>query len=271
MSVSLTPTRSVIRLPLSAIHSNPFRPRGCIPEDSIEQLAQSIRLHGLLSPLLARSVGNGCYELISGERRLRALRLLNREWAEVVVLSGDACDLALIALVENLQRQQLHFLDVAAACRRILDSHPITQERLAAGLSCSPSALANRLRLLKLPESVQDVVRAGGLSERHARALLRLTDEGSQLALAALAAERQLSVLQLEKRVEERLSSPAPKKPEMKAVLRDNSVVINALMDTVRRLTRIGVPVKSRVEAGEDCVNVIVTIPTGKREGITSA
>ena len=162
----------------------PDRPRRAFAEDSIAALAESIRLHGLLSPLLVRRLEGGDYRLIAGERRLRALALLGRQWADAIVLSGSACDCALIALVENLQREALHYLDVAAACRRILDRHPITQERLAASLSCSPSALANRLRLLKLPPEVRAAVRALGLSERHARALLRLPDEADQLALA---------------------------------------------------------------------------------------
>ena len=250
---------AIVRVPLSRISPDPALPRRNITEASVERLAESMRLHGQLSPLLVREDG-GQYRLIAGARRLRALQLLNRGWADAIVLTGSECDCALIALVENLQRESLHFLDVAAACKRILDRYPITQERLAASLSCSPSALANRLRLLRLPENVQSAVRVFGLSERHARALLRLNSEAEQLALAELAAQKKLSVAQLEKRVEERLSSPAPR-PKPVAAPRDCRLVVNALMDTVRRLTRIGVPVQSRVEEGDGCVNVIVTIP----------
>lgn len=262
--------RAVERVPLSQIQSSPDRPRSAFPEASIERLAQSIRLHGQLSPLLVSRQGDGRYQLIAGERRLRALIHLNRAWAEAIVLTGSACDRALIALVENLQREPLHYLDVAAACRQILDRYPITQERLAASLSCSPSALANRLRLLRLPPPVQAAVRALGLSERHARALLRLPSEQEQLALAELAAQKRLSAAQLEKRVEERLDAAAqgPRRGRA-AILGDSRMVVNALLDTVRRLTRIGVDVRSRVEAGEGCVNVIVTIPSAadvKRE-----
>ena len=258
------------RIPLQRIRPNPSQPRRSFPPESIERLADSIRLHGLLSPLLVRACGDGQYQLIAGERRLRALRQLGASRADALVLAGDACDCALIALVENLQREELHFLDVAAACRRILDRHPITQERLALSLSCSPSALANRLRLLKLPESVQAAVRRGGLSERHARALLKLPREADQLALAQRAAEGRMSVKQLEACVEQRLRPAAPA-PKAGPLLRDNRIVINALMDTVRQLARIGVPVVSRVEDGADYVEVIVRIPaaTGlaKQEG----
>ena len=258
--MSTSEARAVTRIPLSRIHVGPDRPRRAFAEDSIAALAESIRLHGLLSPLLVRRLEGGDYRLIAGERRLRALALLGRGTADAIVLSGSACDCALIALVENLQREALHYLDVAAACRAILDRHPITQERLAASLSVSPSALANRLRLLKLPPEVQAAVRALGLGERHARALLRLSDGADQLALASLAAEKRLSAAQLEKCVAQRLEAPAAKSPSPAPLLRDNRIVINALLDTVRRLSRIGVPVRSRVEQGENCVNVIVTI-----------
>lgn len=257
--------RTATRLPLSQILPSPDRPRGELSEESIRRLAESIRLHGLLSPLLVRQVSDGEYRLVAGERRLRALESLNRGWAEVIVLTGSDCDCALVALVENLQREALHFLDVAEACRRILDRYPITQERLAAGLSVSPSALANRLRLLKLPESVRMAIREGGLGERHARALLRLRTEEQQLSMVETAVLKRLTVTQLERRIDECLASPAPR-PAVVPMLRDSRVVVNAVLDTVRRLTQIGLPVQSRVEQGKGCVNVIVTIPAVGQE-----
>ncbi len=252
--------RAVARIPLARIHPDPALPRRRIPEESVAQLAESIRLHGLLSPLLVREDGDGDYRLIAGMRRLKALVMLRRSTAEAVVLTAGDCDCALIALVENLQREPLHYLDVAEACRHILDRYPITQERLAVGLSCSPSALANRLRLLKLSPAVQAAVRCHNLSERHARALLRLPDEAVQLALAAQVSERHMSVRQLERRVDEALRQPAAPVQKISALVRDNRLFINAVLDTVRRLSRIGAPVKSRVEEAEGCVHVIVTI-----------
>lgn len=252
--------RVVSRVPVRRIHAGPDQPRRNFPEESIAQLAESIRRHGLLSPLLVRAEPDGNYRLIAGERRLRALKLLGRPWAEVILLADGDCECALIALVENLQREELHFLDMAAACRQILDTQPITQQQLAAGLSMSPSALANRLRLLKLPEDVQAAVREGGLSERHARALLHADGEAAQRALAAQAAERRLSVVQLEALVDQRRAAVRVK-PRPCPIVRDNRIVINALMDTVRQLKRIGVPVKSRVEPRENGVDVVISIP----------
>jgi ParB family chromosome partitioning protein len=270
LPTSISKVRAIARIPLCCIEEDPDRPRRACPEESIAALAESIRLHGLLSPLLVRQVTNGHYQLIAGSRRLRALRLLNRSWAEAIPLTGSPCDCALIALVENLQREQLHFLDVAIACRAILDRYPITQDRLAVSLSVSPSALANRLRLLRLPSSVQASLRRHGLSERHARALLRLSKEADQLALAELAAQRKLSVAQLEKQVDACLSKPAPPLRRVSAALRDSPMIVNALPDTVRQPTRIGVPVQSKVEAGDGCVRVIVTIPAAQSKSTTA-
>lgn len=270
MSTSTGNCRVIARIPLSLIEEGPDRPRRECPDESIARLAESIRLHGLLSPLLVRQLASGRYQLVSGSRRLRALRLLNRIWAEAIPLTGSPCDCALIALVENLQREQLHFLDVGLACRTILDRYPITQERLAISLSVSPSALANRLRLLRLPPSVQAALRRHGLSERHARALLRSSNEADQLALVELTAQKKLSVAQLEKQLDACLSKPAPPRQKVSAALRDSRMIVNALLDTVRRLTRIGVPVQSKVEEGEGCVRVIVTIPAAKARAPTA-
>ena len=253
--------RAVLRVPLRSILLNPGQPRRDFCPDAIAGLAESIRLHGLLSPLLVRSLGGGRYQLIAGERRLRALEALGRTQAEVIPLPAGEWDCAVIALVENLQREDLHYLDVAAACRRILDERPITQERLAASLGSSASALANRLRLLKLPPRVQEELRRQGLSERHARALLRLEAEEEQLALAQAAGRDRLSVKQLEACIEQRRRPPARKGRTVSRVLRDNRIIINALLDTVRELKRIGVPVTSRVEEKPEGIDVIVSIP----------
>lgn len=251
--------RAIARIPIDAIRPNPGQPRRTMTPESVQRLSESIRRHGQLSPVLVRRIGEQ-YELIAGQRRIKAMQLLGRAQADAIVLTTGDCDSALIALVENLQREPLHFLDEAEACRRILEAHPITQERLAAALSMSPSALANRLRLLKLPPQVRDALRRTSLTERHARALLRLEDEGDQLELAQQAAEQRMSVKQLEARVDAILR-PAPAKPTVSRCVRDNRIIINALMDTVRELAHIGVNVQSRVEECGDHIDVVVTIP----------
>ena len=251
-------THAIARIPIDAIRANPTQPRRRLTPESVQQLAESIRRHGQLSPVLVRRCGEQ-YELIAGQRRIRALKLLGRTQAEAIVLSTGDCDSALIALVENLQREQLNYLDEAEACRRILDRFPLTQERLAASLSMSPSALANRLRLLKLPPRVREAIRRTDLSERHARALLKVPREDQQLALVRQAAEQRMSVKRLETLID-RPEAPSPKQTVSRKV-RDNRIIINAVLDTVKELNHIGVRVRSRVEEAEDHIDVVVTIP----------
>lgn len=267
IAVPKAPERSVMRIPLESIRANPYQPRRTFSETSIADLAESIRLHGLLSPLLVRRIGAERYELIAGERRLRALSMLGRTLADAIVLTAFDSDCALLALVENLQRENLHYLDEAEAYRAILNEHGVTQDKLARSLALSPSALANRLRLLKLSDAVREQLRETGLSERHARALLRLEREEDQLALVKEAHERRMSVKQLEERIGRMLhSGSAPVRQHVSRTVRDNRILINAVLDTVKELRRIGVSADSRVEEREGAVDVIVTIRTKQNE-----
>lgn len=253
--------RAVVRLPLSCIVASPYQPRRVFSENSIAELAESIRQHGLLTPLLVRRISPERYELIAGERRLRALTQLQKPFADAIILSAYDHDCALLALIENLQRENLHYLDEAEAFRNILAEHHLTQDKLAQSLCISSSALANRLRLLKLSDAVRCRLRETGLSERHARALLRLSDEAEQLDLIETTAKQHLSVKQLEAHIERALRPlQTPKHQQISRVVRDNRIVINAVLDTVRELRRIGVSAESRVEERNESVDIIVTI-----------
>lgn len=257
------PEKRVVRVELGRIAMSPFQPRGECDPEGIAALAESIRRVGLLSPLLVRRDGDGGYELVAGERRLRAMRLLGWNFGEAIVTAVRDRESALIGLIENVQREELHFLDDAQACRSILHDHGLSQEELAAALGRSPSALANRLRLLRLGPDARKLVRERGLSERHARALLRVPDESGQLRLAELAAEGKWSVRELEAEIERQTrAKPAARPSPAAGLVRDSRLVINALKDTVRQLKRIGVPASSRVEAHGDSYDVIITIKT---------
>ena len=256
-SIRTAPERRVCRLPIASILPSPYQPRRCFDEAELQSLAESIRRYGLLSPLLVRRCEDG-YELIAGERRLRAMQLLGWSHAEAIVSAAADMDCALVGLIENLQREDLHFLDEAEACRRILRDHGLSQEELAASLGKSPSALANLLRLLKLSRNVRAFIRESNLGERHARALLKLPGEEQQLIFARRAANEQLSVRRLETLIAQASKAKKPALPD--PLIRDNRLVINALQDTVRQLKKIGVPVSSRVETRDDLCEVIITI-----------
>ena len=262
MKLCATPrakSRAILLIDVKLIQPSPYQPRRAFSDASIAALAESIRLHGLLTPLLVRRIGAGQYELIAGERRLRALKKLGCAQAEAIVLAAYDSDCALIALIENLQRENLHFLDEAEAYRAILSGRSMTQDSLAGALGISPSALANRLRLLKLSDEVRSILRTSPLSERHARALLALRSSDAQIKLAREAIEQRLSVKQLESRIA-RLNRTPPAAQQVSRVVRDNRIFINAVLDTVKELNRIGVRAASRVEERDGAIDVIVTI-----------
>lgn len=248
----------ITTLPIDRIHPSPDHARKQADADAITALAASIRRFGLLSPLLVRRRCAGEYELIAGFRRLLALRQLGWPEADAVVLAAYDGDCILLSLVENIQREELHYLEEARACRRVLDAQGFTQEELAAILGRSPSALANRLRLLKLSQEVQTALQASSLTERHARALLRLKNPQQQLQLAHEAEKRKWSVRRLEAQVEKQLQpSPVPVKS---LHVRDQRLVINAFREILRRLRGVGVTASSRVEEREDAYDIIVTV-----------
>lgn len=254
----------LFRVRLSEIHPNPAQPRKSFSENAITELAGSIRRYGLLSPLVVRRAGTG-YELIAGERRMRALRLLGEEETEAVVLDASDRDSALIALIENLQRENLSFFEEAEAYQALLSGHHLTREELAARLCRSPSAVANKLRLLKLPPSVRAGICAGGLSERHARTLLRLSGEEEQLHALRRAVREQMNVRGLEEMVERMLKERVPR-PQPRGIYRDHRIFVNAMLETVKTLQQSGAGVTSTVTERAEGVEITVLIPRMGRE-----
>jgi ParB family transcriptional regulator, chromosome partitioning protein len=256
--MEVRPLRRVIRrVPLSAVSPSREQPRRRFLEESIASLAESIERDGLLSPPMVRPCPGG-YELIAGERRLRALKKLGAVSVDALVVEATDSEAAILSLVENLQREELHYLDEAEACRRLIQQHGLTQREIAERLGRSQSAVANLLRLLALPDAVRDALRDAPLGERHARALLRLPNESEQLALATRAAEEGMSVRTLEAVIDRgERSVPRP----LHIYCRDQRMFVNALLATVRSLNRAGVKAVSRILEKPDSVEVIVTLP----------
>ena len=254
-----------MRVEISHLLPNPHNPRARFSEAGIRELAGSIERYGLLSPLVVRRVGRDAFELIAGERRLRALKLLGRTCADCVVLDGGDLQCRLVALIENLEREDLHYLEEAEAYRQILREHALTQEELAKRLGRSPSAIANRLRLLKLsPEVLEVLSRSQNLTERHARALLRLPDPLRQLDACEQAEREHMSVRRLEALVEQMLKSPPPRR-NVTRLFRDSRMFVNAVIKTVRELNELGIRASSRVERLPDRIEITVTLPENQR------
>lgn len=248
------------RVNLSDIRPNPYQPRRTFSQASVAELAASIRQYGLISPLTVRRNARGELELIAGERRLRALEMLGEQTADVLLMSAYDEDCALMALIENIQRENLNCFEEAEAYRAAMREHGLSQEELARRLGRSPSCIANRLRLLRLSEGQRARILEAGLTERHARTLLRLTDEDSRdQALSRMIAE-QLSVRQSEELVERLLKSRrALRCPRV--IYRDHRLLVNALLDTVRAMQETGAGVTSRVTERDQCVEITVTVP----------
>ena len=256
--------RVIRRVPIDAVAPSGQQPRSRFHEDSIAALAQSIQRDGLLSPPMVRAVAGG-YELIAGERRMRALKKLGARTVDALVVEASDGEAAILSLVENLQREDLHYLDEAEACQRLILRYGLTQREVAQRLGRSQSAVANLLRLLTLPPSVLEALRDAPLGERHARALLRAPGEAAQLALAGRASAEGMSVRALEDAVK-RLGRAAAKPRRVRIYCRDQRMFVNALLSTVRSLNRVGVKAVSRVVDTPTSVEVIVTLPKGEND-----
>ena len=251
----------VMFLPVDAIAPNPYQPRQTFAREELDELAQSIRALGVLQPLTVRK-GEGGWELVAGERRLRAARLAGLDRVPCLSVRVDGQTTSLLALVENVQRTDLAFWEEALALRRLLDTFHLSQEEAARRVGKSQSAVANKLRLLRLPPEVLARLRAGGFTERHARALLKL--EGSPLleqAVDLLEAE-QLTVAQTEALVES-LLSPAPDAPRKKPlfVLKDVRLFLNTLKRSMELMRSAGVNAQCRREDREDAILLTISIP----------
>ena len=226
----------VVFLPLSSIRPNPAQPRTIFDAQGLQELAASIRQYGVLQPLTVRKKA-GFFELVAGERRLRAAGLAGLCEVPCLLVSVDDQDAGLLALVENLQRRDLDYLEQAEGLQRLMQEYHLTQEQAARRLGKSQPAVANKLRLLRLSSPVRAALRASGLSERHARALLRLEDETAQLRAIRLIAENDWTVARTERYVDEQLSAAKGKARLSRFVLRDMRLFLNGInhqLDLIR-------------------------------------
>ena len=200
--------RRVLYLSVDAIRANPDQPRKYFEPEALRELAESIGRYGILQPLTVRRGEDG-YELIAGERRLRAAKLAGLREVPCLAVRSDEEESALLSLIENLQRQDLHYMEEAAAIAKLIAVYGLSQEQAAERLGKSQSAVANKLRLLRLSPACVALLREGGLSERHARALLRLSDENERLAALRVIVERGCNVAQAEAYIESVLQRAA--------------------------------------------------------------
>ena len=254
-------SNKVVFLPIAAISPNPGQPRRHFSRAGLEELAASIGEHGVLQPLSVRRVPGG-YELISGERRLRASRMAGLEEVPCILVSVDGQESSLLALVENLQRRDLDFVEEALALSRLIQTYHLSQEEAAKKLGKSQSAIANKLRLLKLPPEVLALLREKGFTERHARALLRLPAPSLQREAARHITTQGLTVAATEAYVESLLS--LPRKSEKKKptyIIKDVCLFLNTVRRGLSMINAAGIGARCDRRETEDAILLTIQIP----------
>lgn len=253
--------RQICFLPMAEIFPNPGQPRKEFDDIKLLELASSIRQHGLLQPITVRAARSG-YEIVMGERRYRACQMLGFTHIEAFILSATQEQSAILALIENLQRENLHYFEEAEAYQDLL-RQGMSQDNLARKLGKSPSCVANKLRLLKLEPELRRYLLEENLSERHARALLPLPDPAGRMRIAAQAAQQHLTVRETEmlvQRAQKRLPVPPPQRRVI-SLVRDHRLYLNAIKSVLNQMQESGLKSDYSIQEGENWVEMKIRIP----------
>ena len=250
----------VLHIPLSKIVPNPYQPRKEFESEALSELADSIRQYGVLQPLLVAPGKDDTYILIAGERRLRASTMAGLGTVPVIVSEYTSQQIAEIALIENLQRKDLHYLEEAEGYERLVNTFHLTQESMAIRVGKKQSTIANKLRLLRLPGSVRKKLHDSDLTERHARILLKLENEDLQKAVLQKVLKGHLNVRQTEALVEKTLKEAGKlnqKKPRF-VIVNDVRIYLNSIKEIMETVKTSGIP--SSMEQEMDGDDVVVTL-----------
>ena len=248
-------TGRVVFLPARAIQPNPAQPRKIFRQDALMELAESIRVHGILQPLSVRRVGSG-YELIAGERRLRAAGIAGLTEIPCIVMNMDNRESGMAAMIENLQRQDLDFIEEAQGISRLMGQCCLSQDQVAKLLGKSQSAVANKLRLLRHSEPVLAALRENGLSERHARALLKLASDEDKLCAIEVIARQGMSVARAETYIDALFIDRRDKPARINV-----SAFLNSLNQSLARIQSSGISAISERRETDTQIVLTITIP----------
>ena len=264
--------RVLRRVRISEISRNPNQPRRYIDPEAIATLAESIRQYGVLNPLTVRRTAGGGYELVAGERRLRAARVAGLTDVPCLLINADGEDSSVIALVENLQRRDLDFFEEANGFKRLIDQFGLTQEEAARKVGKTQSAVANKLRLLRLSQQNMELIRRNNLTERHARALLRLSEEADRINVTNYIIEHELNVSRTEEYIDEFLKAkekpePLPEQDGGRHVVRlfkDVRFFLNTLNRAVGVMVDAGIGATVQQQESDDGLTLTISIPHAK-------
>lgn len=247
-------------IPLNEIVSSPFQPRTIFDDERIDELCQTIKTHGVIQPIVVR-VRNDKYEIIAGERRWRAVTKLGHETIPAIVREFNDSQTASIALIENLQRENLTAIEEAVAYQKLIELHTLTQESLAQRLGKSQSTIANKLRLLSLPETVKQALMERHITERHARALLSLDTEELQLRVLQDIIKNELNVKQTEMRIALLKEVNKPQKAKRISFTKDVRLALNTIRQSIEMVSGSGLQIKTKEQDHDDHYEIVIKIP----------
>lgn len=261
--LELHSTDEVKAIPLDKIIPNRYQPRSVFDEDKIDELCQTIKTHGIIQPIVVREIENGQFEIIAGERRWRACSKLQLETIPAIIKNLNDSQSASVALIENLQRENLTSIEEALAYQKLLELHGLTQESLAQRLGKGQSTIANKLRLLHLPEECHEALRNRFITERHARALLMLKDPELQLKFLAEIIEKELNVKQTELKIEKYLQdvNVEKKKQVRRSFSKDVRLAMNTIRQSVDMVIQSGLTIETDEKDYEDYYEFTIKIP----------
>jgi len=258
-------TVEVINIPITKVAANPFQPRKTFSEEGLRELSTSIREFGVIQPLIVRQMEEG-FELIAGERRLRASLLAGLEAVPCIVRRVSDKEMAEIALIENLQREDLHYFEEAAGYEQLLTQFGLTQEVLAIRVGKDQSTIANKMRLLRLSPDVRGFICREKLTERHSRALLKIEGEMKQLAVLQAVVEKKMNVRETEAFIEEQnqlgtIKPAPPHRSNMLKIVKDVRIFINTIGELTKQMKNVGLEVRLTQEQDDDYVTITMVVP----------
>jgi len=259
----------VHELNIKDIRPNPYQPRKFFDPIQMDDLAKSIKEFGIIQPLIVRRKDNH-YEIIAGERRMRAAQMVGMKTVPAIVRNADEKEMAEMALIENLQREDLNYFEEAEGYKRLIEEFSLTQEEIARRVGKSQSTIANKIRLLKLSERVRKNIAIELITERHARALLKLPDEETQLSALKEIYEQELNVRETDALVE-RLLRSREKKTQGKSkkivrIFKDIRIYLNAIKSAVAEIENAGLDVKVSESDHVDYVQVVIQISKNRKK-----
>ena len=255
----------VVKVPIELIFPNPYQPRKTFDDAALADLASSIRQYGVLQPLLVAPAEDGRYLLIAGERRLRASRLAELTEVPVIISEYSSQQIAEIALIENLQREDLHFLEEAEGYEQLMDEFHLTQEAMAARVGKKQSTIANKLRLLRLSGEVRKLLVEKELSERHARALLKLDDDAKRMEALQVIIARGYSVRQTDEYIAKLIAEKQQEKKKRLVIVNDVRIYLNSIKQVVNAIKEVGIPCNMEQTVEGDEVVVCLRIKNQKK------